>query len=484
MKAGRVDVIIVYKVDRLTRSLADFAKIVDVLDNAGASFVSITQAFNTTTSMGRLTLNVLLSFAQFEREVISERVRDKIAASKAKGMWMGGPVPLGYRVIDRKLIIDAAEAKTVRSIMEQYLMVKSVPTLAGLLCDAGVVTKVQMMRDGSTRGGIAFTRRPLYHLLKNRVYRGETVHKDKVYPGEHQPIVDADLFDRVQRMLADRAGGQHRRQRASVPSMLTGVIRDGEGRAMSPRHAVRNGRRYRYYVSQTTAPGTDGIPNDATLVRLSAGELDDAVRHGVMTLLQDGSALVEQAQSVGIHDARQLLDWSMIAAQKVANEPTASLRGFLQSVGLQVSIDGHSATVTLDLGKLLAQASGEAADAKISKIIPLIIALDRKSYGHEMLLCVVPTSHTANQRNPKLFDLIVRAFVARDHLLTVDPDTAATNASTPHLLRIARLAYLAPDIIAAIIDGEQPPRLTARDLAKAASLPLSWAEQRRALGFA
>ena len=147
-------------------------------------------------------------------------------------MWMGGPVPLGYRVIDRKLIIDAAEAKTVRSIMEQYLMVKSVPTLAGLLCDAGVVTKVQMMRDGSTRGGIPFTRGPLYHLLKNRVYRGETVHKDKIYPGEHQPIVDANLFDRVQRMLADRAGDQHRWQRASVPSMLTGVIRDGEiGRA-------------------------------------------------------------------------------------------------------------------------------------------------------------------------------------------------------------------------------------------------------------
>jgi site-specific DNA recombinase len=484
VKAGRVDVIIVYKVDRLTRSLADFAKIVDVLDGAGASFVSITQAFNTTTSMGRLTLNVLLSFAQFEREVISERVRDKIAASKAKGMWMGGPVPLGYRVIDRKLIIDADEAKTVRWIMEQYLIVQSVPILAGLLRDAGVVTKVQTMRDGSTRGGIPFTRGPLYHLLKNRVYRGETVHKDKVYPGEHQAIVEADLFDRVQQMLTDRAGDQHRRQRASEPSLLTGMIRDGEGRAMSPRHAVKDGRRYRYYVSQTIAPGTDGIPNDARIMRLSAGELDNAVRHGVTTLLQDGPALVEQAQSVGIDDARQLLDWATIAAQKVANDPTASLRGFLQSIGLSVSVDRDGATATLDLGKLLAQASGEPVDTEMSKTVPVIIALDRKNYGHEMRLCVAPTSHIVTQRNPKLFDLIIRAFAAREHLLTVDAKTAATNASTPHLLRIARLAYLAPDIIAAIIDGEQPSRLTARDLAKAASLPLNWIEQRRALGFA
>jgi site-specific DNA recombinase len=382
VRAGRVDVIIVYKVDRLTRNLADFAKIVDVLDGTGASFVSITQAFNTTTSMGRLTLNVLPSFAQFEREVISERVRDKFAASKAKGMWMGGPVPMGYRVIDRKLIIDADEAKTVQWIMEQYLIVQSVPTLAGLLRDAGVVTKVQTMRDGSSRGGIPFTRGPLYHLLKNRVYRGETIHKDKVYPGEHQAIVDADLFDRVQQMLTDRAGDQHRRQRASEPSLLTGMIRDDEGRAMSPRHAVKDGRRYRYYVSQPILPGTDGIPNDARIVRLSAGELDNAVRHGVTTLLQDGPALVEQVLAAGIDDARQLLDWATIAAQKVANDPTASLRDFLQSVGLSVSVDRDGATATLDLGKLLAQASGEPVDAKISKTVPMAIALVRKNYGH------------------------------------------------------------------------------------------------------
>jgi site-specific DNA recombinase len=285
-------------------------------------------------------------------------------------------------------------------------------------------------------------------------------------------------------MLTDRAGDQHRRQRASEPSLLTGMIRDGAHRAMSPRHAVKNGRRYRYYVSQTIAPGADGITNDGRIIRLSAGELDNAVRLGVMNLLEDGPALIEQAQSVGIHDARQLLDWAAIAAKNVANDPTASLRGFLQSIGLQVVIDGHGATATLDLGKLFAQVSGEPVDATISKIIPLIIALDRTSYGHEMRLCVAPTSHVVTQRNPKLFDLIVRAFAARDHLLTVNAETAATDASTPHLLRIARLAYLAPDIIAAIIDGQQPPRLTARDLAKAASLPLSWIEQRRALGFA
>jgi site-specific DNA recombinase len=483
VKAGRVDVIIVYKVDRLTRSLADFARIVDVLDGAGASFVSITQAFNTTTSMGRLTLNVLLSFAQFEREVISERVRDKIAASKAKGMWMGGPVPPGYRIEDRKLIVDEAEAKTVRSIMAHYLIARSVPNLADILRDAGIVTKVQTMRDGSTRGGIAFTRGPLYHLLKNRIYRGEIVHKDKVYPGEHKPIVDAALFDKVQQMLADRAGDQHRRQRASAPSLLTGMIRDGGGRAMSPRHAVKQGRRYRYYVSQTNTPGTEGLPDDARITRLAAGELDDAVRSGIMTLLQDGPALVEQAQSVGIDDARQLLDWSAVAARKVAGEPTARLRGFLHSVGLSVSVDSQSATATLNIGKLLAQASGQPVDPAASKSLPVTIAIDRRRYGHEMRLSVAPTTHTANQRNPKLFNLIVRAFAAQDHLLAADAETAAADTSTPHLLRIARLAYLAPDMIAAILDGDHSPRLSARDLAKAASLPLGWTEQRRRFGF-
>ncbi|MFN5780000.1 MAG: recombinase family protein, partial [Novosphingobium sp.] len=202
---GQVDVIVVYKVDRLTRSLADFAKIVERLDAKQASFVSVTQAFNTTTSMGRLTLNVLLSFAQFEREVTGERIRDKIAASKKKGIWMGGPVPLGYQVIERKLVPVPEEAERVRTIMRRYLAVRNVPRLIEILRAEGVVTKVQQRSSGPHRGGIPFARGSLFHLLKNPVYRGKIVHKGKVYDGEHEAIIDEALWDSVQAELAAKA---------------------------------------------------------------------------------------------------------------------------------------------------------------------------------------------------------------------------------------------------------------------------------------
>src|SRR6478672_2407515 len=201
--ARRVDTIVVYKIDRLTRSLADFAKIVEILDAAGASFVSVTQAFNTTTSMGRLTLNVLLSFAQFEREVMGERVRDKIAASKRKGIWMGGPVPLGYDVVDRKLVINEAEAETVRHIFRRYLEFGSVRELMAALAREDVRSKVMTMRDGSKRGGCHFVRGPLYCLLKNPIYAGQIQHHKAVYSGQHEALMPMELWERVQALLKE-----------------------------------------------------------------------------------------------------------------------------------------------------------------------------------------------------------------------------------------------------------------------------------------
>ncbi|MDQ3540738.1 MAG: recombinase family protein [Chloroflexota bacterium] len=235
VEAGKVDVIVVYKIDRLTRALSDFAKIVDVLDAKGASFVSITQAFNTTTSMGRLTLNVLLSFAQFEREVTSERIRDKIAASKKKGLWMGGPVPLGYDVQERKLIVNQAEAETVRHIFGRYLELGSVRELVAALGSEGRRTKVQNRTSGPHRGGIAFARGGVLHLLKNRTYRGEIVHKGASYPGEHELIVPELLWNAVQARLAihDHVGNQTTRSRGS--SLLTSLLYDGWGDACRPR---------------------------------------------------------------------------------------------------------------------------------------------------------------------------------------------------------------------------------------------------------
>ncbi len=237
--AGRIDVVVVYKVDRLTRSLSDFAKIVDIFDQHAVSFVSVTQQFNTTSSMGRLTLNILLSFAQFEREVTGERIRDKIAASKKKGMWMGGLPSLGYDVKDRKLIVNETEAETVRHIFRRYVELKSVRELKQDLDSAGVVSKVRTASDGSPYGGQPLARGALYLMLQNRIYCGEVVHKGKSYPGEHEPIINEAHWNDVQAILSknrvDRANGKS----GNGPSLLTGILFDAQGGRMSPTHATK-----------------------------------------------------------------------------------------------------------------------------------------------------------------------------------------------------------------------------------------------------
>jgi DNA invertase Pin-like site-specific DNA recombinase len=253
IKAKKVDIIVVYKVDRLTRSLADFAKLVELFDAHGVSFVSVTQQFNTTTSMGRLTLNVLLSFAQFEREVTSERIRDKIAASKRKGLWVGGMAPLGYETRDRKITVIEQEAEAVRTIFRSYLELGSLSRLMVDLRSRNVVTKVRTLKSGQTVGGIHFTRGPLAHLLRNRFYIGEVEFKNEVLPGEQPAIIDRRLFDAVQARLSEQLNN-HTTRRTKSRSLLMGLITDDRGNRMGPTHAGRSGIRYRYYVSTPVLP--------------------------------------------------------------------------------------------------------------------------------------------------------------------------------------------------------------------------------------
>ena len=248
VRVGKITIVVVYKVDRLTRSLADFAKLVELFDEYGVSFVSITQSFNTTSSMGRLTLNVLLSFAQFEREVIGERVRDKIAASKRKGLWVGGPVPLGYRCIDKKLEIVPEEAEAVRTIFARYLQLGSMGALLTELDRRGIRTKVNHRRNGQKSGGIRFGVGSLAHLLKNRFYVGEVIYRGEVHRGEHEPILTRDLFEAVQAKRATNAVARQVTLRGSV-ALLAGRLFDDRGNRMSPTHANKRGVRYRYYVS-------------------------------------------------------------------------------------------------------------------------------------------------------------------------------------------------------------------------------------------
>jgi DNA invertase Pin-like site-specific DNA recombinase len=238
---GRVDVIVVYKIDRLSRSLMDFAKLVEVFDRKGVTFVSVTQSFNTTTSMGRLTLNILLSFAQFEREVIGERIRDKFAASRKKGMWMGGWAPLGYDIKDRKLVVNETEAAAVRRIFERFAKCRSALSVVRELAAEGFVNKYGKPVDKGM----------LYKLLHNRVYVGDAVHKGTAYPGEHDPIVTSTLWDKVQAVLAESPKMRAGRTRAQMPALLKGLIFGPDGRAMSPTHTRRGQKLYRYYVSQT-----------------------------------------------------------------------------------------------------------------------------------------------------------------------------------------------------------------------------------------
>jgi site-specific DNA recombinase len=279
IEAGRIDIVVVYKIDRLSRALMDFSQLVEVFDRNNVTFVSITQSFNTTTSMGRLTLNILLSFAQFEREVIGERIRDKFAASRKKGMWMGGFVPLGYDVMDRKLVVNKAEAETVRKIFQRFIKIGSATELVRALRAESICGKRGKLVD---KGYV-------YKLLNNRVYVGEAVHKGTPYPGEHEAIIDRSLWDRVHAVLRESPRKRAAHTRAQTPALLKGLIFGPTGRAMTPAHTRKGGKLYRYYVS------TDVLKRDAeacTVRRIPAAEIESAVVDQLRRLLRSPEIIV------------------------------------------------------------------------------------------------------------------------------------------------------------------------------------------------
>ena len=279
IEEDRVDVVVVYKIDRLSRALMDFAKLVEVFDRNDVTFVSVTQSFNTTTSMGRLTLNILLSFAQFEREVIGERIRDKVAASRKRGIWMGGYVPLGYEVKDRKLIIKESEAAIVRMIFERFVAVGSATALARALVTEGVCTRRGRLVDKGF----------LYKLLANRVYIGDAVHKGTAYPGEHKPIVTRELWDRVRAILQVSPRMRAGSTRASTPSLLKGLLFGPTGCAMSPTHTRTGDKLYRYYISQSVIKrGAEGCP----VSRVPAGEIENAVVNQLRGMLRAPEVII------------------------------------------------------------------------------------------------------------------------------------------------------------------------------------------------
>jgi hypothetical protein len=426
--------------------------------------------------MGRLTLNVLLSFAQFEREVIAERIRDKVAASKARGMWMGGPLPLGYDVKDRKLIIVPDEAKVVRHIMERYLVSDSVRNLLTELERDGIVSKRRTMRDGSIRGGIPFRRGALYHLLANRIYLGQIVHKGTAYPGEHEAIVSQELFDAVQAKLAERNNYRSPRSSRKVVSLLAGMIRDHEGRPMSPVQTKNHGKRYRYYASNKA----DGSTSPA--LRLPAEELEASVRQGLAALLRDSSRMREIGSNLLPEQLTAFISHCVELSQRITDIDVAQLRSFLKQLEFAIAVQPDTITATFSGSALIGMAGIDANDAAR---IELAIPTTTQTYGHEPRLRLDPPAGTPTRSDEHLVKLLARAFAARDQLLEM---TETDVEQMPirqrrHLNRVARLAYLDPAIIRSILDGTQPRHIVARELWRSNSLPSSWARQREALRF-
>ncbi len=496
VSAGKIDVVVVYKVDRLTRSLADFAKIVDIFDKHAVSFVSVTQQFNTTSSMGRLTLNILLSFAQFEREVTGERIRDKIAASKKKGMWMGGQPSLGYDVKDRRLVVNSTEAETVRHIFRRYSDLKSVRELKEDLDAASIVSKVRAASDGSRYGGQPIARGALYLMLQNRIYRGEIVHKGKSYPGEHEAIVDKSLWDNVQAILSENRADRANRATGHEPSLLTGILFDAQGGRMSPTHAKKKGTRYRYYISRSLLEGS--MKTKAEGQRIPAVALETLVLHRIRDWLANPASILEAIQHTA-SDAitqKRLIERARDLAKQDRDRDVEGLRAFIRSSTVRVQVHLDHIDIILDrdwVCRLLDETAKQTEASENTRpetnraVTTLSIPARLKRTGKEMRIILDDGSDPVTP-DAGLVRLLVRANAIRDRLLAdrslTFEDVAKSEGVVPsYATRLFRLTLLAPDIVGAILTGRHPPELTARRLMDDTRLPLNWNEQRQRLGF-
>lgn len=471
--AGLVDVIVVYKVDRLTRSLSDFARIVEILDGAGASFVSVTQSFNTTSSMGRLTLNVLLSFAQFEREVTSERIRDKLAASKAKGMWMGGPIPLGYRLGERRLLVDEQESETVRYIFRRYLELRSGLLLVAELDRLGIRSKPRKNRFGRDYGNAKIVRGALYTLLQNRLYVGEVAYKGQIYPGQHDAIVDRATFDAVQQMLAQARVDRRLGTNAREPSLLSGLLWDGHGRRLSPTHCSRKTRRYRYYVSQTDDASVQDIA-----WRVSAPDIEGLVVERLKTML---TGAIEQGIASGSLDSDAIGRLNNRMADISARLEAVSIaeqREVVLQLARRIDVLGDTLRIQADL---------RIVDAVLPDLVVHECPIGFVRSANQVKLIIPPTATAiASNRNPALLKLVAQAFIARREMErggSVDEVAARLGYGREYLADMIRTSYLSPNIISAVINGTQPANLTRRQLVRTDRIPLSWSAQEQLFGF-
>ena len=482
IREGKVDIVVVYKVDRLTRSLTDFAKLVELFEAHEVSFVSVTQQFNTTTSMGRLTLNVLLSFAQFEREVIGERIRDKIAASKAKGLWMGGLPPLGYDVSERRLVINEAEAEDVRSIFRSYLATGSVRALKADLDKRGLTTKRRPLKTGKVIGGGPFSRGQLYRLLSNPIYRGKVAHRGSNFPGQHDAIVDDHLWKRVQEKLTANRQGE-RRLKAQSPSLLAGKLYTTGGEKLVPSHAVKSGRRYRYYVRQPSAD--PAVPRTVRL-RYPAYDVERVVLDTLSGWLNDP---LKVAQALG-HETlspNSLIELiSPLQCLNASLERPSDRLELLAELLARVTLGENALSLTLIqpvLARLLKYTPHPEARIEITAPCRLY----RRGQTTKLIYFGTEIGGQSNNHNdPRLVRAVAQAqlwwsWLKNGHVDSLRDLARNENLSPSHVSRHIRLAFLSPHLIRQILEGKHAPDLTVEQLTRHLDLPLRWDDQERLL---
>jgi DNA invertase Pin-like site-specific DNA recombinase len=476
--AGLIDVIVVYKVDRLTRSLTDFAKLVETFDAWGVSFVSVTQQFNTTTSMGRLTLNVLLSFAQFEREVIGERIRDKVAQSKAKGIWMGGPVPLGYDLGDRELLVNPAEAAQVREIFSLYLAKGSVRALKAELDRLGKRSKVRHQKNGRVTGGGPFSRGHLYCLLANPIYIGKLPHKGKLHDGKHQAIVDEILWERVQDQLRENKQGI---ERASVkhPSLLAGRFETADGQKLIPSHAVKQGKRYRYYIERRLARD-DGV--GAKGARYAAEEVENAVLEILRRFLNSPADIVTVLapceQSPG--SIRAVIDQAKLLSDGLKDQQKR--QPIIGEVIDRVIIDQGALELHLRRERLAGVLGAPTEPADPIHVITAPCKLARRGQDLKFILPLLEDSNTFSRQDPALVQAVAKAhlwwdWIKRGEVKSLTEIAKRESIDKPKVTRLLRLAFLSPRLVQQIRSGGQPVCVTVKTLTRQYELPLLWQEQ-------
>jgi len=492
IKTEKIDVVVVYKVDRLSRSLADFVRLVDLFDNHNVSFVSVTQQFNTSGSMGRLTLNVLLSFAQFEREVTSERIRDKIAASKQRGMWMGGAIPLGYDVIDKTLVVNEIEAKIVQHIYNRYLELGCVRKLKEELDAEGYVSKVRKTNQ-CHGGGKPFGRGALYSLLKNPLYIGKVTHQGKLYEGQHAAILEKPLWDAAQNLLNKNRQNNQSRNSVKDPSLFAGLIYDDNQNSMSPAHTRKGNRRYRYYVSQAVLQYREA--DAGSVLRISAKTIEDPTIKRLMQCLQTPKELLEvfshiklcaNKQTTIIKNATTFVkNWDDLLPSKKIDGLKIIIRN------IQVGCEGINIILSragMTQYFLNDDSGNETLREKIDDGFILSIPTRLKRCGHESKLII--GDEYANEVNPNsvlaIQNALKKALTWNQALITGQVSNMKQlakqeNVTQRYIAHLIKLAFLAPDIIELIIKGDIPATLSLDRLKR--DVPIDWEEQRREFGF-